>query len=820
MPRDLPHFELPVWQEPLPRRRNAGRGAKRSDRETHSRELVQQADALAQRLATRSVTSPPHINPKLIFKLRLRAGALEDAELERMRLHVLSRDAADEAVVVFPDDATLAEFRGYLRQYAQMGDKPRIYAFLDAVEDLLELGPDDRMGRRLQSQPLTDDETAVVDIEFWHPGDPGVGRRFQAEITALLSESGSSITDRWTGDAIMLARARVNREALDALLSVDYVKEVDRPPAPSFEMGDIVRLETAMLNVASVPDGLVGVLVVDSGVMQLHPLLGPALGDAQVFPDPASQSVTGGADDGDRETGGHGTAVAGIAVYGDVGACIEGRRFVASARLFSARVTDDQNNYDEKELLEHQLERAVGYFLANYPEIKVINISLGDSRLVSCAGQRYQFRFAAAVDELAYRYRDRNVLFVISAGNLDLSQLGLSAEEVYQQYPDYSSVSDPDRMRVIDPATSALALTVGGLSYGVGLPIQNRDDLNRVIAGNKGWPSPFTRRGWGFKEAVKPELVDFAGALRFERGVIRDTRHAMHEGVPTTARNFGPPDGRLLRTVVGTSFAAPRVANAAAQLFNAFPDASSNLVRALLAAAADVPDDRPPSLSRVDPCDERILRLYGYGQCDLPRAFSSAENDILFLADVTMEIGEGGQFQIFLVPPLPAEFLDTNGKGAISVCLAYDPQTRHTRANEYLGVRMDFHLFRNLHPSAVADHMRVWLKKEKEAAAIMRPQGISAFAAGERVDLRPGRDLRSKGTLQKGTAVISGRRWHYDDGPLWLAVTCYRSSWLPADITEQRYAVVVSLRHEDSAVNLHAHARNHARVLQRARIMV
>ena len=70
-----------------------------------------------------------------------------------------------------------------------------------------------------------------------------------------------------------------------------------------------------------------GNFIIDSGIMQGHPLLGFILGDAQVFPDNLRQRITGGAEDGDLVSGGHGTAVAGIAAYGDLGDCINRRVF-------------------------------------------------------------------------------------------------------------------------------------------------------------------------------------------------------------------------------------------------------------------------------------------------------------------------------------------------------------------------------------------------------------------------------------------------------------------------------------------------------------
>ena len=66
---------------------------------------------------------------------------------------------------------------------------------------------------------------------------------------------------------------------------------------------------------------------------------------------------------------------------------------------------------------ENQLEQVIDYFTRNYSNCKVINISLGDSRLVFREGQK-QFLLAAKIDEIAYKLQHKNLVFVVSAGNL------------------------------------------------------------------------------------------------------------------------------------------------------------------------------------------------------------------------------------------------------------------------------------------------------------------------------------------------------------------------------------------------------------------
>lgn len=821
MARDLEHLPLPIIQGALPARKSRALGrSSREDRPTHGRNLAQQATLVETLFEQRVATAPRHISPNLIFRIQFNPefGTLTEDQLQRLNLRVLAHDA-NKAVVVFPNEQSLGELRRRIQEYAGIIPDGHKYGELDAIEEILPLSPQDRIGSRLAGRPFQRDEVTYVDIELWHPGERQECRRKIDELTTHLRSRDLSVTDFYIGDSLCLVRARVDYDALHTLLNTDFIKEVDRRPEPSFDMLPAVRLTLTDLEVNEVTasDGLTGVLIIDSGVATGHPLIGPALGDAQVFPDSLRQRVRGGAEDGDTRTGGHGTAVAGIAIYNDIGKCIEQRFFEPTAQLFSARVTDDNNEYDERELLEHQLANAVRYFIEAYPSLRVINISLGDRTKIYYDGM-YQFRLAAAIDSLAYQYRDREILFVISSGNYWPREL--SDEQVMDQYPGYL-LRDTDA-RVCDPATAALALTVGGLSFGPGRDLGNRNEAltNQAVAGESGWPSPFTRVGFGVDGALKPELVDFAGDLRFEQGRIYD-QQPQYAGVTTISRDFAPPDGRLFRFVSGTSFAAPRVANLAARLFREFPGASSNLVRALIASSARLPASRPGTLADGEPDQDDVLRIYGYGQPNFERARWSSEQEVLLTADDVMDVDT---FRLYEIPALPTEFLTSKGSGLIGVTLAFDPPTRHTRADSYLGITMEAHLFRNLTSDQVADVLREWAREERAAlgdggrppsrTTLGRHYGVTGT-----IRLSPGVNLRKKGTLQRGWARVSSSRWTYDGTPLVLAVICKRK-WAPQDITRQRFAVVATLAHENEQIQLHSRIREQIRQQQRVRIHV
>lgn len=833
MDRTLEHLRLNRTSQSLQRRKRAGgRPPQRSNKESHGQQLLKETEELSNKLRARQQQAPVGIDPKLIFKIILHPqGNIDEEKLRQLDLGVLGIDP-EKALVVFPNEASLERLQRRLREYSGLVPDGHAYEYLSSIESIAELTPADRTGSLLRERPLIPGESVALDVELWHTGDDEECRQNITEISDFLlsfpaeTNGGrrfqSRITDQYVGSSLCVVRATLNSNALVQLLAgfpFDYIKEIDRRPSPTFDFWETRRVSLDELHsptsweASSTADDLIGIVVIDSGVSQQHPLIAPALDDAQVFPDGLSKRIHGGPDDGDVLTGGHGTAVAGLAVYGDIGDCIRLKEFVPTSRLFSARVTDHNNEYDEDSLIENQLEAAVTYFVENYDQAKVVNISLGNHYSV-LDDHRYQFRFAAVVDDLAYRYRDLNVVFVVSTGNY--VHESDDQDDLLEHYPNY--LLDSGKARLIDPATSAIALTVGGLSYGAGSDDQSDELTERLVAGHKHWPSPFTRTGWGYAGAIKPEVVEFAGDLRFSHG--RVPGKPAYAGMPTTAKAFAPPEGTLFRTVAGTSFAAPRISNLASRLIREFPNASSNLIRALILDSAQVPTSRPPCLENLKDADDQILRLYGYGLPDFQRARWSTNNNVLLLEDGTMPIDT---FELFEIPPLPDEFISAKGNGYLSVTLVFDPPTRHTRADSYLGVTMQFDLFRNVSQDAVANALKHWNPEEKQGLGSLKiptKQLINSSSdLPAECSLLPKTVKRSKGTAQKGVMKISGAAWKYDRQPLILAVICQRK-WAPLSPGDQRFAVVVSLSHENEDVQLYAHLTQHARQFQQVQLRV
>ena len=824
------HLKLPRINIELPRRSAArgGFGGTKRDVSEHGRRLLNQLAPLIE--PVKEKTSPFRLDPKLIFKIKIaEKGYFSEDMVTQAGLNLLACEP-NKAIVVFSSDNQLTEFKRRLENYSQIQEGPK-YEYLGAIDELVPLEREDRIGRLLELKPVQLGELTALDLELWHTGDRTEMRKYLDDIAEVLESLPSDtvpmrMSDSYIGEYLCIARIKVTHEVLELLLLEEIVKEIDRPPQPAFERTADYNLPISDFpEVVAPPENNCGILVIDSGVQRGHPLIARVLGETDVFPDAKREFIKGGSDD----VNGHGTNVAGIAIYGNVENCIKQHSFDPTAWLFSARVTNETNEYDEDLLVETQLDQAIRAFVEQYPNCKVINISLGNADQIYRDGLK-QFRLAAKIDEIAYDYQHKNIVFVISAGNAFYEE-AKSDEQLRTDYPNYLLKKSA---RITDPATSAIAITVGSLSLGRGSITEPSDVRRQAIAKLSGYPSPFTRTGFGVDGMIKPDVVDFGGDLvldlsyRASLNLPKSTvlpDNVAGVSVVTLSKDL---NSSLFQICSGTSFAAPRVANLAAQLFTKYPDASSNLIRALIVNSALLPKKIPPqfkcnkkqSQSRNTEQIKKQLAIYGYGQADLERAMYSAENYVVLSEDnVDLEVG---CFHVYEIPQLPPEFFKVKGTRMLSITLAFDPPTRPTRGDSYLGVTMEFELFKGINREIIRKAYEAASKTSSPDESTNNTKGnlIKDYGSGIEVKLSPGSNLRKKGTVQRGQVEITSKSTKYDDGSMTLIVSCNRKWAKPDEIEKQRYALVACISHSDPQVDLYNRMQNQMAQRERERARV
>lgn len=553
-------------------------------------------------------------------------------------------------------------------------------------------------------------------------------------ITGVISEEGITTDSGMVFADSVQIRVKMRGEGFrDVIMNFPHLFEVTVPP----ELQGSLQAETALFETAypviHPPDANApSVCVVDSGIQEGHFWLAPAVdnGTSRCFlPDTQSDDVADYV-----LPRGHGTRVAGAVLYpNDIPT--EGE-IHPHTWIQNARVLNGGNRLPAELPPERYLQQVVEHFHAPPRHTKIFNHSINAK---GPCPRRRMTAWAAKIDELSHKH---DVLFIQSAGNQDRfgpgdqANPGLATHLTAGRTPPSHLLEDS--MRVANPAQSLHALTVGSIAHE-----SWSDEDRRSFADQALRPSGFSRSGFGQPwSVIKPEVVEFGGDLVYSASPLIVAPHPEVSVALLNSTLQGlPPHSK---DGMGTSYAAPKIANMAAHLQALFPVSSPLLYRALIAQSA-----RWPEWAEGEPNKNHVLRWIGFGLPALERATANTPTRVtLITADAEMLPSK--QFHLYTVK-IPEEIRNAalEARLRIDVTLAYTALPRRTRARRtgYLETWLDWEASRLGEP---ADTFLNRMRNGGHGTGRNIPWTLHTQSNFGKVE----QTARGRGTLQKDWAVF------------------------------------------------------------------
>jgi len=562
---------------------------------------------------------------------------------------------------------------------------------------------------------------------------------------------------------------------------------LDMSAAEQREWSDelLSRLEQA-------PESAPSVCILDSGVTREHPLIRPAIQDRDVHTyDPA----WGEEDDGPR-WGGHGTAMGGIALYGDLVPALSGRQpVVLTHHLESVKILPPVNRPPNEPDLYGVITRegvARAEVAAPLRQRAICMAVTGGAPIFGPPTS-----WSAEVDQICFG-DGRGRFFVVSGGNT-------SQPPCRSDYLDRNDIES-----IQDPAQAWNALTVGGYT----------DKVNLVDPQFEGWapiapagdlsPTSRTSVGWDPRWPLKPDVVLEGGNVAACGDGPLDASAA--DELRLLSTHYRPAD-RLFTWFDGTSAACAEGGRLAARVMAARSGLRPETVRGLIVHSAEW---SPAMMSRLqqdvsrgtslEEAKRRLLRRYGYGIPDLDRALLSAANDATLIVEDGLRPFERDSTKEMNIHrlPWPTEELQALGAERVEmrVTLSYfiepNPSTRgRSLRHRYASHGLRFAVKR---ATETLDDFRQRVNRAARDEEAGRPSG----GAAERDGWYLGR-LRDRGSIHsdrwQGTAADLAQRDAVGVFPIggWWKDKPFLNRW----DSDAPYALIVTLKAPGASIDIY-----------------
>lgn len=546
------------------------------------------------------------------------------------------------------------------------------------------------------------------------------------------------------------------------------------------------------------------VCLLDTGANRAHPLLEPALAEADLHTIDPEWGV------GDSE--GHGTAMAGLALHGDLTSQLadrserELRHRLESVRIVPPAGFDPNEPQSYGPLTQGAIARPE---IAQPNRTRIFSLAITNDQISGHTPSAW----SAALDQAAAGTMpgdDAHApkrLILVSAGNvpaeIEMARLG-----------------NPDFFPIEDPAQAWNALTVGGYTDLIDVRDRDYEDWEPLVGAGELSPHSRTSVLWPQTAPFKPEIVMEAG----NRAVSSSRTEVLTTESLSVCATGHQTDRQLLVSSQGTSAATAQAARLAARITADHPQFWPETTRALIVHSAEwtAPMEQALDTGKGKRSRYEMIRRFGYGVPDYERATASARNHLALFAQTQIQpyrLEGSRKFNEchYYALPIPSQLLEEldNRLVDLKITLSYfiDPNpglSANIDPYRYQshGLRFDlrrksesFNEFKQrVNASEREDPRQRVVATPEDDRWMLGPQSISSGSLHCDVWRGPAIELLGRDTL----CIKPVGGWCRD-----------RSTREICNLT-RRYALIISLRTHDATIDLYTPIQNYIELLLRA----
>ncbi|MCB0737042.1 MAG: S8 family peptidase [Bacteroidetes bacterium] len=384
----------------------------------------------------------------------------------------------------------------------------------------------------------------------------------------------------------------------------------------------------------------IAICLLDTGVNNGHPLL------VDFLPDENMDAYKKAWENGDSYPSGHGTQMAGLALYGDMTELFaRSSQIEIFHQLESVKILQVRNPHDPK-LYGAVTEESVSRPEVTHPSRKrlfCMAITSDDGELNGRPSS-----WSASMDRITGGFSDgQQKLIFVSGGNVVI--------EKPEDYPDKNHLSP-----IHDPGQAFNAVTVGSYTVKEWVDPKLYPGTSPLAKAGAMSPSNSTSMTWSRRWPAKPDIVMEGGNLAVQKGTIIEPDAL---SLLSTNNQFRI---RQLAAFGDTSGATALASKMAAEIYTEYPDFWPETIRGLMAHSADwttamLENKALDELKQTEKAN--VLKCYGYGVPNKERALHSLKNSVTLLAERSIQpfIKSGNDIKTneihFFELPWPADVL-------------------------------------------------------------------------------------------------------------------------------------------------------------------